>query len=172
MPVKGVLGKKDRSWRGYIRNNQKLCLEAQGLQTHSVELLSQLQHMVHVDVHRQVVVWDGLLGLHQPLGDDLQSTTTTAVIQGPLFKMHATIMWWISNIKDLSSSVLTCVGRFSHGRCIMCEHAFLFVLSWTWMDYHVIKVFTWQYIEWWSSYPSVLMALCSVEWNQSVYDSS
>lgn len=40
--------------------------------TYSVEFLPQLQHPVHADVHGQVVVRDGLLGLHQPLSDHLQ----------------------------------------------------------------------------------------------------
>lgn len=37
-----------------------------------VELFPKLEHLVHVDVYRQVVVGDGLFGLHQPLSDDLE----------------------------------------------------------------------------------------------------
>lgn len=40
--------------------------------THSVELFPKLEHLVHVDIYRQIIVGDGLLGLHQPLSDHLQ----------------------------------------------------------------------------------------------------
>lgn len=40
--------------------------------THIVEFLPELQHLVHVDIYRQIIVRDGLLGLHQPLSDHLQ----------------------------------------------------------------------------------------------------
>lgn len=41
-------------------------------QTHSVEFFSKLKHLVHVDIYRQIIVGDGLFGLHQPLSNDLQ----------------------------------------------------------------------------------------------------
>lgn len=40
--------------------------------THNIELFPKLKHLVHVDVYRQIIVGDGLLGLHQPLSNDLQ----------------------------------------------------------------------------------------------------
>lgn len=40
--------------------------------THSIEFFPKLQHLVHVDIYRQIIVGDGLLGLHQPLSDNLQ----------------------------------------------------------------------------------------------------
>lgn len=40
--------------------------------THIIEFLPKLQHLVHVDIYREVIVRDGLLGLHQPLSNHLQ----------------------------------------------------------------------------------------------------
>lgn len=37
-----------------------------------IEFPPKLQHLVHVDIYRKVIVRDGLLGLHQPLSNHLQ----------------------------------------------------------------------------------------------------
>lgn len=47
--------------------------------THSIEFLPKLEHLVHVDIYRQIIVGDGLFGLHQPLSDHLQERRTHAL---------------------------------------------------------------------------------------------
>lgn len=37
-----------------------------------IEFHPKLQHLVHVDIYRKVIVRDGLFGLHQPLSNHLQ----------------------------------------------------------------------------------------------------
>lgn len=41
--------------------------------THSIEFFSEFEHLVHVDIHRQVIMGNSLFRLHQSLGDHLQT---------------------------------------------------------------------------------------------------
>lgn len=49
-------------------------------QTHSIKFFPKLEHLVHVDIYRQIIVWDGLFGLHQPLSDNLHEKHICMVI--------------------------------------------------------------------------------------------